>query len=231
MDNIISVRIKELLAERGMSWQELAEKANIPEETLRNIYYGKVKDPKASTMLAVSKIFSCSINWLMGEQFMTKDEEELLRNYRDCGNHGKAILQVNCHYEATIAKFEREAPNKRSIPCFVPQSITCEGLQYNIGNHKNIYTIEPEAFISLEVPNNHWTPQYCKGDIILFANRFPASGEIALFTWKELVYLRQYVELEKDYVLRCVNGRHEDLHFRRMDELDCVGTAIGVVRA
>lgn len=42
---MLSERLKQAFSERGIAWQECAEQADIPLETMRNLYYGKVKDP------------------------------------------------------------------------------------------------------------------------------------------------------------------------------------------
>ena len=229
MEHIISARLKEQLAEKGMSWHELAEKANIPEETMRNIYYGKVKDSKATTLLNISRVLGCSVNWLMGEPIMTPDEEAMLRNYRKCGKHGKGILQLMAKYEAHTARQEREAKDRHMIPCIMAQTVSCEGMKYNSGDTKQIFVTEPDAFLGLHVPNNNWSPRYCRGDVVLFANRSPVHGERALFAWNGLIYFRRYEEKERGFALHCITDRHEPMHFKRMDELVCLGTAIGVI--
>lgn len=229
MEYIISARIKELLAEQGMSWHELAEKANIPEETMRNIYYGKVKDSKASTLLHISQVLGCSVNWLMGEPIMTPDEEAMLRNYRKCGRHGKSILQLMAKYEAHTARKEREAAERHMIPCIIAQTVSCEGMKYNSGDTRQIFVPEPDAFLGLRVPNNNWSPRYCRGDIVLFANRSPENGERALFALGGEIHFRRYEEKERGFSLHCITDRHEPMHFKRMDELICLGTAIGVI--
>lgn len=226
---MLSHRLKELLNEQNMTWQELAEKANIPEDTMRNIYYGKVKDSKATTLLNISKVLNCSMNWLMGDAIMTPDEEAMLRNYRKCGKHGKGILQLMAKYEAHTARQEREAKDRHMIPCIMAQTVSCEGMKYNSGDTKQIFVTEPDAFLGLHVPNNNWSPRYCRGDVVLFANRSPVHGERALFAWNGLIYFRRYEEMERGFSLHCITDRHEPLHFKRMDELECLGTAIGVV--
>ena len=198
---------------------------------MRNLYYGKVKDPKVSTMLNLSHVLHRSVNWLMGESVSSKDEDALLMYYRMCGKHGKSILQQIAKYEAYTAKDEREAPGRHSIPCIMPSDITCEGMKYSTSNTKEVYTIEPEAFLALHIPNNSWSPKYCKDDVILLTDRFPRTGEEALFTYQDHVYLRKYIEGSKEHILRCINGLHRDLVFVRMDSLVCIGTVIGIVRA
>lgn len=229
MNHVISARIKELLAEYGMTWHELAERAGIPEETMRNIYYDRVKESNVTTLLHISQVFGCTVNWLLGEPFMTPEEEAMLKNYRACGKHGKGILQLMAKYEAHTAKKEREAKDKHMIPCIIAHTISCEGMKYNSGDTKQIFVSEPDAFLGLHVPNNNWAPRYCRGDIVLFENRAPEHGERALFLWEGNIYFRRYEEKGKGFALHCITDRHEPLNFRRMDELTCLGTAIGVI--
>lgn len=230
---MLSKKLREALLNRNITWQECAETAGIPLETMRNLYYGKVKDPKASTLLQLSHVLHVSINWLMGEKTFTKDEEELILNYRKCGIHGKSVLQQVSKFESHTALDEREAPGKHRIPCIVPDSLLYESAKYNIGETKEIYTPEQDAFMAFTVPNNNWAPHFCKHDIILLKDAFPNSGEEALFTYRGEIYYRKYIEGDQEHILRCINGRHKDLVFKRMDSesLVCVGTFLGIVRA
>lgn len=229
---MLAERLRQVLSERHLSWQECAESADIPLETMRNLYYGKVKDPKVSTLLSLSHVLHVSVNWLMGEIISTSEEAELLFNYRRCGRHGKSVLQQIAKYEAYTALAEREASGKHSIPCIVPNDLFCEGSKYGATQTKEVYTTDSNAFLALYVPNNNWAPKLCKYDTILLKDKFPLSGENALFSYQGNIYFRKYIETEKGYILRCINERHEDLVFKRMDDpsLICIGTAIGLVR-
>lgn len=230
---MLSERLRQLFTELGITWQECASMADIPLETMRNLYYGKVKDPKVSTMLSLSHVLHISVNWLMGETILSKEEDLLITNYRQCGAHGKSLLQQIAKYEAHTAKLEREALGKHSVSCIIPDSLAEDGAKYSTSEMKDIYTTEPDAFLALKVPNNSWAPKFCKGDLILLKDQFPRHGENALFTYLGRIYFRKYLEGETEHILRCVNGRHQDLTFRRMDTetLVCIGTAIGIVRA
>ena len=85
--------------------------------------------------------------------------------------------------------------------------------------------------ILLEITTNLFTPVFCKNDRVLFANRFPENGEIAVFMKSGKAYLRKFIEEEDGYCLKSLNGRGFDILLRRMDEVDCIGTCIGIVRA
>ncbi len=230
---MLSERLRHIFHEKEITWQECAELADIPLETMRNLYYGKVKDPKVSTMLNLSHALHVSINWLMGESISSKEEDLLLMHYRKCGVHGKSILQQVAKYEASTALDERESPCRHSVPCIYPSCLADDGSKYGTGETKDIYTTESKAFMAICVPNNNWAPRFCKHDIILLKDTFPKHGEEALFTYHGEIYFRKYIEGEREHILRCINGRHRDLVFRRMDSesLVCIGTSIGIVRA
>ena len=102
-----TVKLKEVLNKKGVSFQELASKVEIPIETLRNIYYERVRDPKVSTVMEISRVLDCSVNYLMGEEFINDTEHELVEHFRKCGNHGKALLLMMAKFEAAKTKQER----------------------------------------------------------------------------------------------------------------------------
>lgn len=75
---LISV-IKSLMAEAGISEAELARKTNVPQATINRILLGITKDPRISTMLAISDIFDISINQLIGKEPINKHLTKNLR--------------------------------------------------------------------------------------------------------------------------------------------------------
>ena len=109
----------------------------------------------------------------MGENVCSEEENLLLMNYRQCGAHGKSVLQQVAKYEALVALEERESPGKHLIPCLVPDNQIRDGEKYHAVETRTIPTSNPNAFMALYVPNNNWAPRYCKHDIILLKNRFP----------------------------------------------------------
>lgn len=104
---MFSDKIRELMIERDISLTDLAELSGVPFETLRNIYYRKVKDPKVSTAFQLASALEVTVEYLLKDMSTTEEEaensegqegieEELLENYRECGNHGKAIIRLVC---------------------------------------------------------------------------------------------------------------------------------------
>ena len=228
---MVGTVLRKLLAEKGWSIQTLADKAGEPVETIKNIVYGRTINPHGDILVSISEALGVTVNYLYGRNYLTDDEHELINNFRECGVHGKNLLLIVADYEAHTAKSEREAKGQHPIPCILPSDIACEGMKYSSGGMKDVFTAEPDADLGLLVPNNNWLPRYCKGDVILLKRDPPKNGEEALFTQNGRVYFRKYIETEHDFILRCINNRHKDMVFKRMDAITCVGTAIGIIRA
>lgn len=228
---MLGTRLREILAVRGISKDELAEMCDLPVETIRNIYYGKTPDPKASTVLKISKALNITVNCLMGECSHSSEERALLQYFRACGHHGKSVILLSAKFEALSAKEEREAPNKHTVPCLIPHGDIYQGIVYDTCEVVDIYTSREDAYVAIKMSNNDLVPVYCKGDILLISNRFPANKEYGVFYQNGRAYIRQYIEEENQYRLKCLHNHAKDMIFKRMDEIEYVGTCCGVVRA
>ena len=229
VNKMLSTTLKNLLDEKEMKYEELAEQAGIPLETMRNLYYGKVKDPKASTLLAISRVLNVTVNYLLGEEFISPDESRLISHYRKCGRHGKSVMQLVGKYESAMAISERKANDKHKIPCMIPLGHVVDSFKYGSSETIQIETNVPEAFLAFEVTNNNYLPTYCKGDRILLADRFPEHGERAMFMVDGKVYLRQFIERYSRYILKSFNSQGQHIEVVRMNEVQCIGTVIGVM--
>ena len=229
--NMIQKELVYLLDKYGMTKEELAEQSGVPLETVRNLYYGRVENPKASTLLAISRVFRVSVNRLAGERLYTKEEETLIMNHRRSSQHGKYMIEFVARFEADLTKHERETENKYKIPCIIPIGAVEDGMKYDSGLIKYVDTVEPKAYLAIECNTNRMSPTYCRGDKILLENRYPNSGESAMFYDHEIIYFRQYVEHDKGYTLKSHCVQLKDLEFKRMDNIKCMGTVIGIIRA
>lgn len=231
MINALSERLRDLLATNKMTKEELAQRCDLPVETIRNLYYGKTADPKISTILKIANVFGISVNCLMGQCQHTPDERALLNYYRACGHHGKSLVLISAKYEALTAKEEREATGGHTIPCLFPEGDIYHGIDYDGARTEDIWVSNDEADVAIQMTNNCLMPKYCKGDTILIEERFPQNNEYGVFYYKGKAYIRQYIERDGEYVLKCLHKYDKDLVFKRMDEVEYLGTCIGVVRA
>jgi len=227
---ILSRRLQEILIDLKWTKEMLAERSGLPFETIKNIYYGRTPDPKVSTVMAIAEATGYSMNCLMGKCPHTTKEKVILRNYRSCGDHGKALIELVAKYEAGSVKSERESSQKHLIPCMLPHGDIYKGIIYDKCETIEIETSVPEAYFAIKMTRNDLAPKYCKGDIILFENRFPSHEEPAAFLRGDRAYIRKFLEEDGQYRLKCLHSRDEDIVLKRMDDIDYIGTCCGVIR-
>lgn len=227
---MIGERLRKELNARDISIQEFAEMCGLPVETIRNIYYGKSVDPKLSTALKIADALQLGVNCLVGKCHHTLAERTIIQNYRACGKHGKSIIELIARYEASSMKNERNNPDRHKIPCILPRGDNRKGIVYDLCETVEIETTVKDAFVGIQMTDNDFAPVYCKGDILLFEDRFPENGEMSAFFQKDRVYLRRFVEENGQYRLKCVHPHGEDIILKRMDEVDYIGTIVEVIR-
>ncbi|MCI7145825.1 MAG: helix-turn-helix transcriptional regulator [Clostridiales bacterium] len=172
-------KLKEIMRVKGVDCRELSNSSEVPLETIRNLYYGKVTDPKVSTVTAISKALGCSVNHLMGEEIYTPKEVNLILNYRKCGSHGKALMYLVGRYEAMTAR--HDCDDAYVVPCFVPEGAMVDGFEYKCSEVIDVETDCEDVYAAIKVTSNNFMPSFCKGDIILLEDRFPEDGERAVF--------------------------------------------------
>lgn len=229
---MIGAKLRELMYEDNWSVARLAEATDLPVETIRNLYYGKVKDPKVSTLLAISRVLDVSVNYLVGESVNTKREEALIKNFKKCSKHGKSAIMMLAKFEADVALTESvNAFDLHRIPCLLPTGNVVNGIKYTETELVDAFTSNTEAYLAIEMITNNLAPAFCKGDKVLLADRFPEHGEKAFFYKDGVIYCRKYVDMNDKFLLQSITGRSPSFEFKRMDEIECVGTCIGVIRA
>ena len=228
---MLSARLKTVLHERDISLQEFAEMCDLPLETVRNVYYGKTNDPKLSTAVKMANALNLSVNCLMGKCSHTPEERAILLNYRSCGRHGKAIIELIARYEARAMRSEREGAEKHKIPCILPRGENRRGIILDLCETIEIETSIKDAFVAIQMTDNDFAPTYCKNDIILFEARCPENGELAAFFGEERVFLRKFIEENGKYRLKCLHPQGEDIILTKLSEMDYIGTVIEVVRS
>ena len=231
---MLSKKLKEIAIAKKMSSTEfidyLTEKSDLPYETVKNVYYGKTQDPKTSTTSAIADALNMNINCLLGHCSHTKEERLLMGYYRDCGPHGRAIIETVAKFEAVSAKASRESIGKHRIPCLIPHGNIYQGIIYDTCETIEIETSVKEAHVAIQMTTNDLVPIFCKGDIILLDNRLPDAGEYGAFYKNGRAYIRKFIEEPGQYRLQCIHKLGEDMVFKRLDSIDYLGTCIDVIR-
>ena len=81
--------IKKYLKENKITYKDLAEKCNVPETTLKNIFSGATKNPRIDTMHAIEKALKNTES--KANNNLAEDENNLLQTYRSLSNERKQL--------------------------------------------------------------------------------------------------------------------------------------------
>lgn len=228
---MLSKRLKEILYDKKITLEYYSQMSGVPIETLRNIYYGRTSNPNIKTVMAMAEALDMTINSLLGVENATNNEErKLLNYYRNCGIHGKNIIMNFAKYESAIALDEREGLRQYKIICLKSTDNIFRGQLYDPENPYEIYTNKKEAYMAFETSINDTAPTYCKGDILLLENRFPKSGEHGVFLKDEEVFVKIFIEKKDGYCLKPIHRIGSELHFKKLENIECLGTCCGLIR-
>lgn len=229
---MISDVLRRLMDERNLTINDLSDKTDLPVETIKNILYGKVIDPRASTVIVLARVLKVTPDEILG--YTSNDEEQLLYNYRKCGHHGKQLVEFMADKHA-LASVKAEENEKVRIAYYEPVSSLEDGIVEATSNVKYIDAENTKAFVGYKIATNNFINYYFyNGDIILLEKRAPQYGEKAVFSDGHISYFRIFEESDKQcfrFKLKAMNDKGEDLYINDFkDRFICVGTCIDVVR-
>ncbi len=224
---MIDKQLKTMMHKKGLTLEKLSTLSNVPIETIRNIIYRRAINPRVDTLWALSRTLNVSMECLMGES-PREEEEQLLFAYRESGEHGKKFIRAIAEIEAQWQAGVEEDNQKREIPCLIPAAETADGVAFSSFDVEHIKTACQNVYMAVRLPNDHFSPRYCKNDILLLSDKFPTEGQNALFLYDHRLYFRQFHILEKGYALCTINGRGDALRFKRMDSCRLIGTCMAV---
>jgi transcriptional regulator with XRE-family HTH domain len=105
MKNIVKTRLAILLKITGWSIQELANRSNLSSDTVKNLYYGRIDNPKIETLIAIADAFGISLDYLVGR--LDYAEHEL--------KHLTVLGTLDTDTKEIIELIVRRAMNKRAL--------------------------------------------------------------------------------------------------------------------
>ncbi len=107
--------IKKYLKENKMTYKDLAEKCNVSESTLKNLFSGATKNPRINTMRAIEKALNIAEN--NKNDNLTEDENNLLQTYRSLSNEKKQLATkiIDCLFRLNKIETKIKSTKKSLI--------------------------------------------------------------------------------------------------------------------
>ena len=90
----IGKRLREVMAERGVTISQLAEMTDVSEDTIKAIRSGKTKSPGIQLMISIADALGCTMDGFLHRRSLTDEELYLLQKYRTLNIHGKRMVML-----------------------------------------------------------------------------------------------------------------------------------------
>lgn len=94
MKNIVRARLEILLKIKGYSLQDLANKSGLPLDTVKNIYYGRIDNPKIETLISIADALGVSLDYLVGRLDYADNELKHLTILGGLDSDTKEIIEL-----------------------------------------------------------------------------------------------------------------------------------------
>lgn len=187
---------------KGLTIKSLAVAADLPEDTIKNIRYGRVNDTKCSTVLKLADALNCTTDELLGRNHMDLTEVNMIKAFRRLTSGSKEFVLSVLHFEDTLSETYNEySPFKNEIVVFKPTGHMEDGMIYDSSSFVSIDARDyikkygqDKIHCGIYITNNSFQPAYHQGDIVLVCNRPPRSGDIAILIHQPSgrIYVRKY---------------------------------------
>lgn len=225
--------LRKQLRERKLTLNALSVKADLSEDTLRSIIYGKSQDIKLSTLIKIADVFGCSIDDLIGRPIYSKEERSFISRMRRLSARSQHSIQFILDFEEKTTLY-KSASGKDIIKVYLPIGNMKDGMFYDSSITEDLDISEyPDALkedtsFALKIISNHFEPIYYPNDILLFSRKhLPEYGDITLYLDdNQRIYIRRYTEKG----LEPINNFGEIIPFDKYNKLRTMGIVLRVVK-
>lgn len=186
--NLIYFRqnLREKLQKDKISLNYLSAQADISEDTLRSIIYGKAQDIKLSSILKIAKVLDCSLDSLIGRSLYSIQEENMIKQLRNLSEHSRRTIQVLIDLEEKTS-LRNGTTGRETISVFLPTGNMKDGFFYDNSRFETLditdYPMElkEEIAFGVKVLSSHFKPIYYVNDILLLSHQSnPTINDIVL---------------------------------------------------
>ncbi|MCM1157632.1 MAG: helix-turn-helix transcriptional regulator [Bacteroidales bacterium] len=225
--------LRQKLQEQKLTLNALSLKADLSEDTLRSIIYGKSQDIKLSTMVKIADVLHCSLDELAGFSPYSEKELDIIHRLHllpdRCLRTIEFILMLE---EETILQHSARGVDK--IPIYLPTGNMKDGMFYDSSNIELLdisdYPLPLRRITDwgIKIVSRHYEPVYYPNDILLLSQkRFPEFNDTILYVdYSGKLYLRKYAKTG----LEPVNGIGDHIPQSKISEYKALGVVLKVAK-
>ncbi|MBO5088037.1 MAG: helix-turn-helix transcriptional regulator [Lachnospiraceae bacterium] len=178
--------LREKLQKSKISLNYLSAKADISEDTLRSIIYGKSQDIKLSSILKIAHVLDCSLDSLIGRSVYSIQEENMIKQLRNLSEHSLRTVQVLIDLEEKTS-LQHSETGRETLSVFLPTGNMKEGLFYDNSRFESLditdypKELKDRIAFGLKITSAHFEPIYFTNDILLLSQHSaPERNDIVL---------------------------------------------------
>ncbi len=206
--------INSIMAIRGVTTKHIIARSGLPEETFKNIIYGRVSNIRTSTAVKLAYALDMSVDELVGRKQLTNEQRVLREQYRALPENSRRMISDLCELEDACSRENNELIIFNLVGNMTDGKIfdSCDMQIMKCVDKKII----EDAHFGLYIASNSFAPYYCKGEVLLVSNRKPVDEEIiiALDKATSKLYIRKY-QVRDDVILSPISYYGNDLRISR----------------
>lgn len=195
----VRANIKKIIKSQGLTLNALSIKADLSEDTLRSLIYGKSQDAKVSTLISIADALDCSVDHLLGRDSKSASEENILRSLRALSPNSLHTVKalINLEYATTLHPSQK---GQTMITVFILKGNLMDGLYYDSSSFDKLdiseypESIKKDTAFGIKITTEHFEPAYHVNDILLLSQqRKPEYNDIVLYLDDNgRIFLRKY---------------------------------------
>lgn len=163
--------------QKDVTIMQLAEAADISENTLKSFLYGDNQDCRLHNVIRLAKALHVSMDELVGAGTIspqTCQSLQLIRQLPESFTHF-VRWSIIFHYDTmTSSKVSEHAIEVMNAEIGDSGSMKMTNMMTIIDIAGMPEDIRPKIFMGIRMPGDMYAPRYCEGDILLIANDRPA---------------------------------------------------------
>lgn len=178
--------LRDKLQKSKISLSYLSAQADISEDTLRSIIYGKSQDIKLSSILKIARVLDCSLDSLIGRSVYSIQEENMIKQLRNLSEHSLRTVQVLIDLEEKTT-LHNSKNRRETTTIFLPTGNMKDGLFYDNSRFETLditdypKELKDRIAFGVKIVSAHFEPVYFTNDILLLSqHNAPERNDIVL---------------------------------------------------
>lgn len=230
---IFRTTLRKKLREKNLTLNALSTQADLSEDTLRSIVYGKSQDIKLSTIIKIANVLDCSLDNLAGRSFYSSQEQNIINRLSYLPERSINVIEFILQLEEKSA-LQKSNHGKDVIQVFLPTGNMKDGMHYDcflyedldISNYPS--SIKNNVDLGIKIMTQNYEPVYHPNDIILLSHkRLPEYNDIVLYIDNEgRLFIRKYTE---NFLLP-INGFGKKIATKEIKHYKAMGVVIKVAK-